>query len=193
METVSGRVISVKEKENRSGTAYQGVTLKTDDETLFWFANYKAPMPMGVTLVVEAESTSPGTGNMTFLNKIQVVTIIAAADTAGETRESTPGLPIEDDSTAPVGGFPSSGERVVPPPAPPNRAPKVQEDPIPSGTIDDLAAGKDPVRYGGAIIFRSGMSKAEVEGVLRAISGVIASVDIRDFDPKTGKPAFFIS
>lgn len=184
MATVTGRVISVKEKENRSGNPYQGVTIKDAEGNRYWFGNYKQPIPKGAEITVTAKSTSEGTGGLTFLNSIQDVVLVSVPKMGP--RQSSPGLPIEDDTP------PDDVKRVAVPPTPPNRAPKVMEDPSPSGTIDDLAEGKDPARFGGTIVFRSGMTKAEVEGVLRAISGAVANADIREFDPKVGGPVFYI-
>ena len=68
----------------------------------------------------------------------------------------------------------------------------VTENAAPLGTLDDLADGVDPSRYGGVIVFRKGTTKSEVEFLLRAIAGVLAASDVREYDEKGGAPAFYI-
>lgn len=179
MPTVSGYVVGIKDKEDRSGNDYQGVTLKVNGAP-HWFANYDEPCRRGDEITVEAKTTSPGR-NMTFLNKARLLTRTTPAPTPDGMADPRPTRRRAE--PPPTREIPMEDEEVIH---------RVSENDAAIGTIDDLAEGNDPTRFAGTISFRPGTTKAQVETILRAMSGVIDGSDVREYNPKSGSPVFYI-
>ena len=205
MVDVAGKILNVKAKTSRrSGADYQSVTMKRADGKKFWFANYSSEeFVYGDHIRVVAESTADG-NNVTFLNKVQKVERLTQA--APPPGRRPPAAAAPSPAPAPSAAVPTGAEPsattgwededdpvVVDKTAPEEMADhSVTENAAPLGTLDDLADGVDPSRYGGVVIFRKGTTKAEVEFLLRAMAGVLDVSDVREYDEKVGFPVFYI-
>lgn len=193
MEVVEGKILNVKPKQTRDGTSYQGVTLEGMSGAKFWFGNYSETVfNRGERIRVTAESTADG-NNITFLNKVKSVERVSPAGTRTTSVSSAP--PTD---TGALTGW--EDEEIGSPLQPATAKPEpsetanlnVTENPAPLGTLDDLAEGTDPSCYGGAITFKKGSTKTEIEFLLRALMGVLETCDIREYDEKDGSPVFYI-
>lgn len=196
MVDVAGKILNVKVKTNRDDVEYQGVTFERADGSKFWFGNYSAESyKRGEQIRVTAKSTGEG-NNITFLNGIQKVERERGARPAPPPAAPSPAP--KPQPADPTGTGWDDDDEIPVRPAPPKPAPEgeadhsVTENAAPLGTLDDLADGVDPSRYGGVIVFRKGTTKAEVEFLLRAMAGVLAVSDVREYDEKGGSPVFYV-
>lgn len=181
MEVIEGKILSVKTKTNKSDENYEGVTLRGTDGKRYWFGNYGASLIGARREIIRVSAGSTGAGNgITFLNGIEKVERLGMEKDAAAP-------PVRSPVTPPVSAAPvRPGAQIAEP------VHRVAESAEPLGTLDDLAEGTDPSRYGGVIIFRKGATKAEVEFLLRAMEGVLDRADIREYDAKKGSPEFYI-